>query len=189
LTRKTQSGLTLYVDQLSSVIKADLSIPALTMSLPLPEILGRLEFKKIGAGEVFRLWWDKYMPSIYTENFPGADAWQFRNDMLHNFGGADKNKGPSRIALSFPELSPIEFHFINLKIGESKVTVLSARVVAQDICQAAAKWLAAPPEGFDIDRMNRTLGINFDLLEPLAKGSPVVTFREAIVGDCVELLA
>ena len=182
----SHSGLKLYLDQLDSVVRSRLSIPALFMSLPLPEILGRLEFKRRST-DVFTDWWNTHMPQIYRERFPGAKAKKLRNDLIHNFGGTDQTDKTTDLAFSFPELSIAEFHFVDVKIGTGNLQVLSAIGVAEDIRRAAEKWMMDPPVSYDLSRMNRMLRINFQLLEPVASGLPLITMREAREGECVEL--
>ncbi|MFA6155479.1 hypothetical protein [Mesorhizobium sp.] len=180
------SGLKLYLDQLAAVIAAKLSIPALMMSLPLPEALGRLEFRRKNS-DVFTSWWDRYMPPMYQTRLPGAKARKLRNDLIHNFGGTDETDKTSDLAFSFPELSMVEFHGVELDVGGRNVHVLSALRVASDIQAAAMSWMEAPPIGFDILRMNRMLKINFNLLEPIGSGIPLMTMRNVPEGQCNSL--
>lgn len=185
-TVQQHSGLKLYLNQISAVVEARLSIPALFMSLPLPEILGRLEFQRRST-DVFVDWWDRHMPEIYQTRFPGSKAKKLRNDLVHNFGGTDKTDSSSDLAFSFPELSKIELHFVDLTFDDGNVQVLSSIAVANDICQAAEKWMMTPPVSFDQDRMNRMLRINFGILEPVASGVPLITMRLPRESECLGL--
>jgi hypothetical protein len=180
------SGLRLYLDQLDNCIKARLSIPCLFLSLPIPEILGHIDYNGNNR-KVYYEWWENNIPLHLKGRISGYELLKIRNSFFHHFGANNISESSINVAFSFSELSPVELHFVDIKVGGADFIVISPQILARDIHSAASAWLESRPKLDDQDHLTqRMLRVNYAAMEPLAKGVPLVTFRTHPEGQCTE---
>jgi hypothetical protein len=137
---------------------------ALTLSLTLPDICGKLESPTSKSGERYIAWWNKYLLEKYTIFLSGSDAYALRCAYLHE-GGDDVSEQKAQDALTrfiFREppgnnnIVHCNLHVITHPVITSALQ-LQVDIFCADICEGVNKWSVDTKDNKDIQKRTEKL--------------------------------
>lgn len=156
-----------FLSSIEKSIETENWVTAIFASLSIPDICGGAENKIKGNGARYRDWFNRYMRSRYAPDnlyesvlafcphslehvpqeaidvlksqpvsvtFTAEDCWALRNACLHE--GRDEEK-LKKFKITIPDLGN---HIVHLNRDDG-ITQLDAKVLCEDIVNAARKWL------------------------------------------------
>jgi hypothetical protein len=152
-----------FTNAVRSAIEQKNWYSALTLSLTLPDICGKLESPTVKSGERYIAWWDKYLLENYTVKSPlnkiflsGSDAYALRCAYLHE-GGDDVSEQKAQDALTrFIFIEPPASGTIHCNLSNTALQ-LQVNIFCADICEGVDKWIIDTKDNKDIQERARKL--------------------------------
>lgn len=142
-----EQKLSNFTSAIKKAIKEENWYSALSVSLMLPDICGKLEFPQLGVGDRYRKWFDKYLYDTYNSfsNFLTAeDFYLLRCAYLHG-GEADISEKKRRQLVDeykfrAPKVVEGEFEGPH-RIKMNQYLILRIDLFCLEICNAVDQWV------------------------------------------------
>lgn len=140
------------IDEINIALNNDLYLTALTATLTLPDVCGKVEFPSLKTGERYKQWYAKY---VSDGNLPADMVYALRCSLLHEGNANIKAKNQVHFDLitnRFTQPLGIDFCF-NSKIThadgttDQKITVYVG-FLCTAICNAAKKYYTENKDKF-----------------------------------------
>lgn len=140
------------IDEINIALNNGLYLVALTATLTLPDVCGKVEFSTLKTGERYKQWYAKYVPD---GNLPADMVYALRCSLLHEGSAKVKNKDQIHFELMtnrFTQPLGIDFCIESLVThadgtSEQEITVYVG-FLCTAICKAAKKYYTENKDRF-----------------------------------------